>query len=436
MSFRKEVERRIAAINKALSQGYPPPGTGDTHSVGALSKAASDLKISRARIDATVVRSWKERFGLEPDWSLYKEPTAAGPLETRKRITLEDQVRDLTAQIKAIHREEMSAENVRQSIFKLAESPAQPPRWVLDSPKKQGISGTPSVIWSDWHWGEVVDPAQVNGVNEFNLKVAHNRLKLLVGRTTDLCFKHMTNPNYPGIVVCLGGDMISGDIHEELSETNELPTMPILLDLFSKLVWAITELHNKFGRVHIVCQFGNHGRNTKKPRMKHRAYSNFDWLLYNMLERHFQAAGADTITFQIPSSNDSLYRIYDHRYLLTHGDALGVKGGDGLIGCLGPILRGDIKVRSSSAHQGMPFDTLLMGHWHQWMPLAPRVIVNGSLKGYDEFAKIALRAPPEAPQQGLWFTHPRWGITCAWPVRLDDGAEFDGKKHEWVSVWR
>lgn len=440
---KEEVLRRIAAIEDCLKRGFAPPGVPSKGN-GALAQAALEMNTGRKVMATPEVRRWKQVYGLEPNWALYVPRATAtngalvlpeqAPAEVRARIALEDQVRDLQAQIKAIHRTELSAENVRETIFNLAGKEATPPHWIVSEPKKHGVTGTPSLLWSDWHWGEVVDPAQVNGANKFDLKIAHERIRNLTERTIDLCFNHMVNPNYPGIVVNLGGDMISGDIHEELSETNELPTMPVLLDLFSKLVWALTELLNRFGRVHVACQFGNHGRNTKKPRMKHRAYSNFDWLLYNTLERHFIAAGAKDITFQIPSSNDTYYRVYGHRYLLTHGDALGSKGGDGVIGALGPILRGDVRIRSSSAHMGMAYDTLLMGHWHQWLPLAPRLIVNGSLKGYDEFAKVALRAPPEAPQQGLWFTHPKWGVTCAWPVRLDDGVRWDSRATTWVST--
>lgn len=394
---------------------------------GVIINAAKALNLNVNTYKSRLVNA--EAAGIKPNG---KSEAAARIRKEREKVELQDRVRDLEAQIKAMHRDELNAEAIRQSIFNLAAQTPKPPSWIVDEPKKHsGISGVPSVLWSDWHWGEVVDPAQVNNANEYNLAIAHARIKRLVGRTVDICFKHMVNPNYPGIVVNLGGDMISGDIHEELSETNELPTMPVLLDLFSKLIWALKELINAFGRVFVVCEYGNHGRNTKKPRAKNRAYTNFDWLLYNMLERHF--ADVREITFHIPTSTDAYYRVYSHRYLLTHGDAIGTKGGDGIIGALGPILRGDTKIRSSSAHMGMPYDTLLMGHWHQYLPLFPRVCVNGSLKGYDEFAKDFLRAPPEPPQQSLWFTHPRWGVTYKIPVRVDDNAKAE-KQAGWVSI--
>src|SRR5262249_43643226 len=102
----------------------------------------------------------------------------------------------------------------------------------------------------------------------------------------------------------------------------------------------------------------------------------------------------------------------------THGDLLGVKGGDGIIGALGPIMRGALKTSRSEAQIDREFDTLVIGHWHQYLTL-PGLIVNNSLKGYDEFARLALRAPYSRPSQALWFSHPEHGITAHWQVYLD-----------------
>lgn len=397
---------------------------------GGITQAARALKLPTSTLKSRGDEARKA--GLKPSRDI---PQDAAQRLTRDLVGAQDRIRQLEADIKQMHRSELTAENVREQLFGLAAASPKPPSWVIEAPKKSKTgSGVPSALWSDWHFSEVVDPAQVNGVNEFTIDIARTRIRRLTERTIDLCFNHMTNPNYPGLVLNLGGDMLSGDIHEELTETNELPTMPAMLELFELLVWSITQLHDRFGPIFIPCEFGNHGRNTHRPRAKHAAYTNFDWLLYNMLERHFRAAGAKDVQFLIPTSTDAYYRVHNHRYLLTHGNAIGVKGGDGIIGALGPILRGDTKIRSASAQMGMPYDTLLMGHWHQFLPVGSRVIVNGTLKGFDEFAKDFLRASPEVPQQALWFTHERHGITCHWPVKLGEkyGALPAG---DWTS-WR
>ena len=69
------------------------------------------------------------------------------------------------------------------------------------------------------------------------------------------------------------------------------------------------------------------------------------------------------------------------------------------------------------------FDTVVMGHWHQLI-MAPSqgLIVNGALKGLDEYAAISNFAP-ERPQQALWVTTPEHGVTFTAPVFVQDRAK-------------
>jgi hypothetical protein len=101
---------------------------------------------------------------------------------------------------------------------------------------------------------------------------------------------------------------------------------------------------------------------------------------------------------------------------------------------LGPIMRGTIKTGHSEAQIGREFDTLIMGHWHQGLFL-PGAIVNGALKGYDEYARLRLRAPYSRPSQQLWFTHPEHGITARWEVYLE-GEKKAADRAEWVTFQR
>jgi hypothetical protein len=127
------------------------------------------------------------------------------------------------------------------------------------------------------------------------------------------------------------------------------------------------------------------------------------------VRRHFEAIRDERVTFLIPDSGEALYRVFGWRYMAVHGDDLGVKGGDGIIGSAGPIIRGDIKIRNSNAQIGRDYDFLMMGHWHQqfWFP---KVIVNNTLKGFCEFGRRVLKAVPTTPSQSLWETHPDHGI--------------------------
>lgn len=289
------------------------------------------------------------------------------------------------------------------------------PAWV--SPKQEargGTTGTPVLMLSDLHWGEVVDPKQIGGVNRYNLSIAAKRLRHTVETAIQLCRILDPKMTYQGIVVPLAGDNVSGSIHEELEATNELPTIPTVLDLAEHLEGAIGLLADTFGKVYVPCVTGNHGRNTRKTWGKDRHHTSFDWMLCKILQKSF--AKDSRVTIDVADGPDLLFPVQGKKYLLTHGDRLG-SGGDGLIGFIGPVTRGDHKRRTRQQQIDQPYDTMICGHWHQYLHTG-RLIVNGSLKGYDEYAYTEA-FPFEPPQQALWIVHPKHGETYRMPVRCE-----------------
>lgn len=335
--------------------------------------------------------------------------------------------------IKRIRRDNDTADAIRQEIWGLEARPPEPPAWIAGAGGKPGTRGSPMLMLSDIHYGEVVDPDQVGGVNKYNAAIAKKRIQTCVDVSTDLCFNHMgrAKAEYPGMVLMLGGDMIGGDIHEELLATNERTPHQAVNELTDILGAGIEHLASKFGRIFVPGVVGNHGRSTKRSWMKNRVYTNYDWSIYCNLERYFKRDKHIVIT---PSSEaDYLFSVFGHRYMLTHGDSLGVKGGDGIIGALGPIMRGTLKTHRSEAQIGRDFNTLVIGHWHQYLTL-PGLVVNNSIKGYDEYARLALRAPYSRPSQALWFSHPEHGITAHWQVYLEKAAVDPAFGKKWVEL--
>lgn len=386
---------------------------------GNTREAGRRLHISPGTISHTI--SLAKQRGLTAA-SRIKDPLAQA---TAKVKTLEARVRDL-------ERQDDTAESIRREIWKIAEFSPDPPAW-LTKEGKNGFRGMPFLLASDWHYGEVVRPEEVGGTNEFNAEIAVKRIKRMVNTTVDLCFNHMGKAKtvYPGIVFALGGDMISGDIHEELAVTNDRTPQQCINDLTDHIGACVETFASRFGKVFVPCVTGNHGRNTRKPRYKGRVWTSHEWNIYCNLERLFRRD--KNIVFAIPNETDIRFNVYGHRYLLTHGDNLGVKGGDGIIGALGPIRRGEIKIRNAESQIDRDFDTIVMGHWHQAIFL-PGLIVNNSLKGYDEYARLALRAPWSRPSQQLWFTHPEHGVTAYWQVFLEDVKH--AKPNPPVLEWR
>jgi hypothetical protein len=337
-------------------------------------------------------------------------------------------IKKLEAQVKASKEDALDHATIKQKIIQLAQETANltPPAWTVEADVSHDFPGVPTLFVSDIHHGEVVHPTQINGVNRFDMAICAERFKRLAESTIRLLSILSPSMKYPGIVMPFGGDMISGNIHDELMVTNEFNTMPTILDLFEILGSLIRTMADTFGNVFIPCVTGNHGRDTRKIYAKDRHHTSFDWLLFCFLQKHF--AADKRITFLIPDGPDAYYKIYRHRYLLTHGDQF--RGGDSMIGPLGPIIRGDHKKRSRNVQIDLDYDTLIMGHWHQYIHLT-RLIVNGSLKGYDEYA-YANNFPFEPPQQALWLTHPKYRITYRMPVYVDRLR--NEPKSAWVSL--
>ena len=295
---------------------------------------------------------------------------------------------------------------VRDTIFKLAQYNPNPPKWVINGGAPGKSPGTPTILISDMHYGEVVDPAQVNRYNTFNPAIAEKRLKTLAHKVVELCYLHRPGHKYSCLVMPLLGDLVSGNIHEEFKETNDGSTLEHVMKVSDLLIGLIDSWRESFPKIFVPTCFGNHGRTQKKPPYKNAAATNYDWLIYCILARHYR--DDPSVIFQVPYGYESYYTVNGVRYLATHGDRLGVRGGDNLTGLIGPISRGIEKLRRTYNTMGSPVDYVLMGHWHTVLrPVNGRV--NGSIKGYDEFA-MGNRLTPELPAQLLWFTHPTYGI--------------------------
>lgn len=375
-------------------------------------------------------RTYRRRFGSwisakdmvksnrgmrETDELKKKEEQEKKDREYLEKLRLQDTVSQLKKEVRKLSKERLSNDDVKQHIIGLNKeaSRVETPNWLLDynQDDDNGLSGMPSIMFSDFHMGEVVNPDEVFGCNQYNIKIAKTRVQKLMENTINLLNKHLINPSgWPGIVVCLNGDLINGDIHEELSITNDKPIMPIVLEAYSTLIWCLEQFIGYFKNVQVHCVCGNHSRTTKKPSYKNMAYTNYEWLIYQLLNRHFESN--PNITFEVADGPDIQFDIYNHKYRMTHGNQF--RGGTGFIGPYAPITRGELRKRAAAETYGMGYSTLLIGHFHQFMSLS-RVIVNGSLVGYNEYA-MGLNFPYEEPCQAMWITHPKNGIILTLPV--------------------
>ena len=298
----------------------------------------------------------------------------------------------------------------------------------------------PFLLSGDWHLGEVVNAGQSGGYS-YNSTIAEKRIAATVDKFLAVCDSQENSNGYPGAVVCMLGDLVSGKLHPELAESDEYEILPSIMRARDLAVSMLDAIAHHFDTLFVPCAVGNHGRVfDRKPRAKGYAERNADWLIYELLKDHYR--GNDKICIATAETGEVGFEIMGHRFLATHGDRLGAKGGDGIIGAIGPIMRGTLKTSASLASMGEPFDTALMGHWHQplWLQGA---IVNGALKGPDEYASRMLRAVANPASQSAFILHQHHGIKRREELTFDDEGVPDEAEapapHEgapWVSVGR
>lgn len=292
------------------------------------------------------------------------------------------------------------------------------PDWL--SAPKQAKPGQATVFTtlSDVHAAETVRPGEMQGYNAFNLRICEARLRRFFELTVRLA-ESWSMFKYDGCVLALGGDAITGEIHEELAQTNECSNQEAILWLVPRISEGVEVLRKAFKRVKVASAPGNHGRDGKIPRYKGRSAHNADTMIARLVAMQFSSV--PDVSFEIPESLDTTFPVYDWQFSLEHGEELAKSfSGSAEIGALGPLVRGTNRKKNAYAAEGKRLDYCVWGHFHQLVPVASRgFIANGSVKGYDEYAR-GLKLKPEPPQQALFAVTPEHGATTSTPILLLD----------------
>lgn len=352
---------------------------------------------------------WSDERAEDALVSLRGAASAVDPISEARRALEERERRGrLDDALKHAARNQRYEEFVAEAVSR----PVYVPEWVSSPRSMRAHEVMPTVSFSDWHFDEVVKPEQVQGLNAYNREIAEMRLRKFFDNTVDVCHRFLGGFTYPGIIMPMLGDNFSGNIHEELRNTNADVMLSSLLHWVGPMVSGIRRLADAFGRVYVPVVVGNHGRNTLKPINKNRVRDNFDWLFAQMIAR--EMAGDQRVQFAISEAPDYKYRVYGTTYLITHGDQ--AKGGSGIAAQLSPLM---IMVARKAKRE--KFDYLVCGHWHRLSSFM-KVRCNGSGKGYDEFA-FNCNFDFDPPQQDLWLTDPKHGVICSFPVHVQSKDE-------------
>ncbi len=275
---------------------------------------------------------------------------------------------------------------------------------VLGSDRREG---TPVILASDWHVEEEVRAESTPTGNFYNLDVADTRIRRFFAGSHWLIDFHRPKFQCRDVVLWLGGDLLSGYIHDELVETAQLSPLETLRWLKFRLIAGIEFLlrDKALNRLIIPCSYGNHGRTTKKPRRATGAENSYEWLLYCELADYF--ASNKRVEFHITKSAHQYVGVYDYDVHFHHGDEISYGGGVG--GIMIPINKA---VAQWDKARAADFDNF--GHFHQYLDVG-KIAGNGSLIGFNGYA-MSIKATPEPPQQSFYIVDSKRGKTCKCPI--------------------
>jgi len=281
---------------------------------------------------------------------------------------------------------------------------------------KQGESESAAVcVLSDWHAEERVLPEQVSGRNEYNIQTVvprrHDNLKRGILAWLRIASRDTI---IKWLVLAMLGDFITGSIHDDLAEGNQLAPADAAHFAFSLLVDLIKFiLENTPSDLTLLipCHSGNHGRMTKEQRIATEAGNSLEYFMYLMLQDYFQ--DEKRVQFIIQRGYHSYVRFFEGVFeaRFHHGHQINYQGGVG--GITIPVNKAIAQWNKAHA-----VNLDVFGHFHTKFD-GGNFIANGSMIGYSAYG-VSIKASFEPPCQQFFLVNRQYAQkTMVAPIYLE-----------------
>lgn len=288
-----------------------------------------------------------------------------------------------------------------------------PPLFKPDKKTEKGAELAACLHLTDAHYGAIQEADEVEGFGKYSPDISVLRQ---IGVAKDfITWVDLHRRGYAiseARIICTG-DMISGDIHDELRVTNAFPAPVQAVGAAQILADQCAVIAPHFERVVLdLITLDNHGRLTRKPQAKEGGLNNWMYVVGKIVETLLRAD--KSITVNVWAMPQKVIDVCGRRYLLCHGHEVMGWGGFPYYGIERKAAREALKRQNGP--DVTKFDKIIMGHWHA--PLEhPHYWIGGSVSGTDSYDHQAGRHA--APQQVSWLVHPKWGEFDRTCWRLD-----------------
>ena len=338
---------------------------------------------------------------------------------------LQDEVNTKRAKLESTHfkkrvsdlvNKQLSHENIVDVIKDSTQ--ALPPVEIRSYSNPKSSSESPIVAvapLTDLHIGEFIDSDQMGGMNAYNFEIFTRRLNGWTNQVLDLVSLRRSFAQIPTLKVPMLGDMVSGEIHEELVRTNLDNVIMTMARGAYITAQSMMTLAEHFEEVHIDAVVGNHQRLRKEIYYKDK-YVGWDFLFYQWVAAFCK--NQKNIKFTIPKTFYQLIDVAGWDVLIHHGDAM-----------RGSSMQQKVhSLRQALQPQGKAFQYMFMGHYHHIEEHdigTGTALMCGCLKGTDEYA--FLQGLASRATHVLTFFHPKYGLISRDTIYLE---KYDEEKHD------
>ena len=263
-------------------------------------------------------------------------PREADPQElvdARKSIeTLRSQLNSEKLVSKAAIKQSNLLDEVRVILEPIVEQYKMPPVTApepLGDPNRDKVSM--GLVWCDQHWGKVVDPVTVDGLNNYNPVIAALRFEASVTKARRVRRLWEGEYEVDELVVILNGDPVNNDHALHPDDANDsCRVSKQVIDCALVTAQGLRDLAHEFQTIRVVCcGADNHGRGSRKPAAGKSSIENSWTALY-----HEQVASLCMdiahIEFEHSPSYQALFSVKGRTFAAAHGHQL--QGGGGQLG--------------------------------------------------------------------------------------------------------
>lgn len=294
--------------------------------------------------------------------------------EYKERVRLQDARREYNKELRAEARYENLVNIMKDCLSNVATSNIEFGKKHLRIENKK--SKYAILMLSDWHYGALCDSQW----NYYDTNVAKERAEQLVAKTQS----YILSLGITDLIVEINGDMCEGMINIGNRVASEESVVEQIINVSKLLSECISSLKPYVNSIKVVTTLGNHGRLTPNRKEQADERENFEMLIPEFLRLTL----GDDIPIVTSQGLDFVKYEFDDKIIcLSHGHHDKTKS------AIDNMIR---------VYKVVP-DEIHLGHWHHMSDLNDsniHVVVNGSIKGVDDFGLKATRCTTQ-PSQNL-----------------------------------